>query len=94
MWTLTSPDRLIFETVLQQERFTCYTLCIIHTFAKYITYGPTNGLVYELGLMEDARARAMPSHPDNAKHQLTLSQAWYAKWRTYAAEMYTEMMTE
>ena len=63
-------------------------------FAKYITYGPTNGLVYELGLMEESRARAMPSHPDNAQHQLTLSQAWYAKWRTYAAEMYTEMMTE
>ena len=63
-------------------------------FAKYITYGPTNKKVYELGLMEDARARQMPSHPDNAKHQLTLKTAWYAKWRTIAAEMYTEMMTE
>jgi putative spermidine/putrescine transport system substrate-binding protein len=63
-------------------------------FAKYITYGPTNGQVYELGLMEDARARQMPSHPDNAQHQLTLNQEWYAKWRTIAAEMYTEMMTE
>ena len=63
-------------------------------FAKYITYGPTNGKVYELGLMEESRARMMPSHPDNAKYQLTISQDWYAKWRTIAAEMYTEMMTE
>ncbi|ADE40037.1 ABC transporter substrate-binding protein [Candidatus Puniceispirillum marinum] len=63
-------------------------------FAKYITYGPTNTKVYELGLMEDSRARQMPSHPDNAKHQLTLKTAWYAKWRTIAAEKYTEMMTE
>jgi|TARA_B100000282_G_C31724855_1_gene487840 putative spermidine/putrescine transport system substrate-binding protein len=63
-------------------------------FAKYITYGPTNGKVYELGLMEESRARMMPSHPDNAKHQLTLSTEWYSKWRTIAAEMYTEMMTE
>ena len=63
-------------------------------FAKYITYGPTNGKVYELGLMEDSRAKMMPSHPDNAKHQLTLSTEWYSKWRTIAAEMYTEMMTE
>ena len=63
-------------------------------FAKYITYGPTNGKVYELGLMDDARARQMPSHPDNAQHQLTLKTAWYSKWRTYADEMYQEMMTE
>lgn len=63
-------------------------------FAKYITYGPTNKKVYELNLMEDSRARMMPSHPDNAKHQLTLRTEWYAKWRTIAAEKYTEMMTE
>ena len=63
-------------------------------FAKHITYGPTNKKVYELGLLDDATARALPSHPDNAKHQLTLKTAWYAKWRTIAAEMYTEMMTE
>ena len=63
-------------------------------FAKYITYGPTNNKVYELGLMEESRARQMPSHPDNAKHQLTIKTEWYAKWRTRASEMYTEMMTE
>ena len=63
-------------------------------FAKYITYGPTNKKVYELGLLDEDLARALPSHPDNAKYQLTISQEWYAKWRTIAAEMYTEMMTE
>lgn len=63
-------------------------------FAKYITYGPTNKKTYELGLIPDDLARALPSHPENAKHQLTISQDWYAKWRTIAAEMYTEMMTE
>ena len=63
-------------------------------FATHITYGPTNKLVYELGLLDDATARALPSHPDNAQHQLTLRTAWYAEWRTIAAEMYTEMMTE
>ena len=63
-------------------------------FAKYITYGPTNAQTYELGLIPDELAKALPSHPDNAKHQLTISQDWYAKWRTVAAEMYTEMMTE
>ena len=63
-------------------------------FTKYITYGPTNKKVYELGLLDEDVAKALPSHPDNAKHQLTLDQAWYAKWRTRASEMYTEMMTE
>ena len=63
-------------------------------FAKYITYGPTNGKVYELGLMDEARAKQMPSHPDNAQYQLTLKTDWYSKWRTIAAEMYTDMMTE
>ena len=63
-------------------------------FVKHITYGPTNKLAYENGLIEDSLARSLPSHPDNAKHQLTLKTAWYAKWRTIAAEMYTDMMTE
>jgi putative spermidine/putrescine transport system substrate-binding protein len=63
-------------------------------FAKHITYGPTSKKVYELGLLDEALAKSLPSHPDNAKHQLTLKTDWYAKWRTIAAEMYTEMMTE
>jgi len=63
-------------------------------FVKYITYGPTNTKAYEGGLISDELARSLPSHPDNAKHQLLLSQDWYAKYRTIAAEKYTEMMTE
>lgn len=63
-------------------------------FVQHITYGPTNTKAYENGLIEDSLARSLPSHPDNAKHQLTLKTAWYAKWRTIAAEMYTDMMTE
>ncbi len=63
-------------------------------FVKHITYGPTNTKAYENGLISDELARSLPSHPENAKHQLLLSQAWYAKWRTIAAEKYTEMMTE
>ena len=42
----------------------------------------------------EARAKQMPSHPDNAQYQLTLKTDWYSKWRTIAAEMYTDMMTE
>ena len=63
-------------------------------FAKHITYGPTNTKSYENGLIADKLARSLPSHPENAKHQLLLSTAWYGKWRTIAAEKYTEMMTE
>jgi|TARA_B110000116_G_scaffold14478_1_gene11725 putative spermidine/putrescine transport system substrate-binding protein len=63
-------------------------------FAQYITYGPTDKRVYSQGLLDDATARALPSHPDNAKHQLTLKTSWYKKWRTIAAEKYTDMMTE
>jgi putative spermidine/putrescine transport system substrate-binding protein len=44
--------------------------------------------------MDEARAKQMPSHPDNAQYQLTLKTDWYSKWRTIAAEMYTDMMTE
>jgi putative spermidine/putrescine transport system substrate-binding protein len=63
-------------------------------FVKYITYGPTNTKAYENGLIADDLARSLPSHPENAKHQLLLSQSWYAEFRTIAAEKYTEMMTE
>ena len=36
----------------------------------HITYGPTNKAAYDLGVIDDALARRMPSHPDNAKLQL------------------------
>lgn len=60
----------------------------------YITYGPTNRKAYEIGKIDDALARAMPSHPDNAKLQVPVSLAWYAKWEQKAAAMYQDMLTE
>jgi len=61
---------------------------------KYITYGPTNKAAYDLGVIDEATARALPSHPDNAALQLPVDIEWYAKWETTAAEMYQEMLTE
>ena len=61
---------------------------------KYITYGPTNKATYDLGKIDEATARALPSHPDNAAMQLPVDIAWYAQWETAAAEMYQEMLTE
>ena len=60
----------------------------------YITYGPTNKAAYDLGTIDETVARALPSHPDNAKLQLPVSLEWYAKWETAASEMYQEMLTE
>ena len=60
----------------------------------YITYGPTNKAAYDLGTIDEATAKALPSHPDNAVLQLPVSLEWYAKWETIAAEMYQEMLTE
>lgn len=60
----------------------------------HITYGPTNRKAYEIGKIDEALARAMPSHPDNAALQVPVSLAWYAKWEQKAAEMYQEMLTE
>lgn len=61
---------------------------------KYITYGPTNKAAYDLGKIDEAVARSLPSHPDNAKVQLPIDIDWYAKWETIAAEKYQEMLTE
>ncbi len=61
---------------------------------KYITYGPTNKAAYDLGTIDEATAKALPSHPDNAAKQLPVDIEWYAKWETVAAEMYEEMLTE
>ncbi len=61
---------------------------------KYITYGPTNAGVYDLGQIADAVARKLPTHPDNARLLLPVSQQWYAKWEKIASEMYQDMLTE
>jgi len=60
----------------------------------HITYGPTNKKAYELGTIDDKLARAMPSHPDNAKLQLPIDLDWYAKYEQKAAAMYQDMLTE
>ena len=61
---------------------------------KYITYGPTNTNTYKLGKIDDALARSLPSHPDNARKMLPISQEWYAKWEKVASERYQDMITE
>ena len=43
----------------------------------HITYCPTNKKAYEIGKIDDALARAMPSYPDNAKLQVTVYQKCY-----------------
>ena len=63
-------------------------------FVKYITYGPTNKKAYDLGTIDEALSRALPSHPDNVKTQLPVNIEWYSKWKPIAAEMYAEMLTE
>lgn len=61
---------------------------------KYITYGPTNASVYDTGQVDESVARQLPSHPDNARKLLPVSQEWYAKWEKLGSEMYQDMLTE
>lgn len=61
---------------------------------KYISYGPANRGAYELGLIDDETARALPSHPDNARLQLQMSTEWYAKNAQRATALFQDMMTE
>lgn len=61
---------------------------------KYITYGPTNSKAYEIGKIDEAVARTLPSFPDNAKLQLPIDIDWYSKYEQVAAEKYQELVTE
>ncbi|MEM1384541.1 MAG: ABC transporter substrate-binding protein [Pseudomonadota bacterium] len=61
---------------------------------QYITYGPTNKVAYDLGIIEDDLAKKLPSYPANAEQQLVVNNDWYAKWEKVASELYQEMITE
>jgi len=63
-------------------------------FTKYITYGPTNKKAYELGTIDPAYAKQLPSHPDNAAKQLPINLDWYIKFEAAASEAYQNMLTE
>ncbi len=63
----------------------------------YITYGPANKAAFDLGVIDEALARSLPSHPDNAAQQLTVDEeglAWYARFDKKASAMFQDMLTE
>ena len=64
---------------------------------KYITYGPSNKAAYELGIIDEAVARSLPSHPDNAALQRTVDAEaleWYENFDKKASAMFQDMLTE
>lgn len=63
-------------------------------FTKYITYGPTNKKAYDIGAIDAAYAKKLPSHPDNVAKQLLINLDWYIKNEKAAAAAYQNMLTE
>src|SRR3982751_2010454 len=63
-------------------------------FTKYITYGPTNRKAYDLGTIDAAYAKRLPSYADNAAKQIAIDLDWYIKNEARAAELYQNMLTE
>lgn len=63
-------------------------------FTKYITYGPTNRKAYDLGTIDAAYAKKLPSHPENAAKQVTVNLGWYIRFEAKAAAAYENMLTE
>jgi len=63
-------------------------------FTKYITYGPTNRKAYELGTIDAAYAKKLPSSAENAAKQIPINLDWYIKNEARAAELYNNMLTE
>jgi len=63
-------------------------------FTKYITYGPTNKKAYDLGTIDAAYAKRLPSYPDNAAKQLPIDLDWYTKYEAQASAAYQNMLTE
>ena len=58
------------------------------------TYGPTNKKAYELGTIDAAYAKRLPSYPENAARQLPIDLDWYAKFEAQAATAYQNMLSE
>jgi putative spermidine/putrescine transport system substrate-binding protein len=63
-------------------------------FTKYITYGPTNKKAYEIGTIDAAYAKTLPSYPENAAKQLPIDLGWYIKHEAAASAAYQNMLTE
>ena len=63
-------------------------------FTRYITYGPTNKKAYDLGTIDAAYAKRLPSHPDNTAKQLPINLDWYIKHEADASAKYQNMLTE
>ena len=63
-------------------------------FTKYITYGPTNTKAFEIGAIDPAFAKKLPSHPENAAKQITINLDWYIKHEAEASAAYQNMLTE
>jgi putative spermidine/putrescine transport system substrate-binding protein len=61
---------------------------------KYITYGPTNKAAYDMGTIDEAVAKTLPSYPANAAMQLPIDIDWYAAHEAEASEAYQDMLTE
>ena len=63
-------------------------------FVNYITYGPTNRAAYELGTIDEALSRQLPSHPDNVALQLPINLEWYEAFEAEVSALYQDMLTE
>ena len=63
-------------------------------FTKYITYGPTNTKAFEIGAIDPAFAKKLPSHPENAAKQIAINLDWYIKHEAEASAAYQNMLTE
>jgi putative spermidine/putrescine transport system substrate-binding protein len=61
---------------------------------KHMTYGPTDTRAYELGVIDAAYAKQLPSFPANAAKQLTINLNWYIKFGAQASAAYQNMLTE
>jgi putative spermidine/putrescine transport system substrate-binding protein len=60
---------------------------------KYIPYGPTNKKAYDLGIIDAAYAKKLPSSPANAALQLPIDIDWYIKFEAQASQAYQNMLT-